>query len=151
MKKYVNFLCVLILALLVIDFVADMFLSSDTRPSVCDTIVLGEGGTLVFQALLAFAILGILILSIVYFVKFILNINRDEVFTLKNVILLRKYGACLLLATVLDLVLAVSVQIPFGDALAGDTEDMVAGATALLIAEVFGIGLKLQEGKNAAA
>jgi len=92
------------------------------------------------------------VITFVAFVKFVLNVNRREVFTLKNVKLLRKYGFCTLLAGVCLIILAF-----FLDLDAAETSEMTSdcieifgeGCFALLMGEVFNIGLKQHEGQEA--
>lgn len=91
--------------------------------------------------------------ALVYFIKFILNVNRNEVFCMKNVNLLRKYGTCAILIGVglIILTLAIITESSFADALSDGIGALSEGFFALLMGEVFKIGLNLQEGKNVTA
>ena len=81
MKKYINFLCVLILALTLIDLVMSIFFSNNESS---DRVVLKNITESQLLLLFGFALvtLGCLITAIVSFIKFILNINRNEVFSI---------------------------------------------------------------------
>jgi hypothetical protein len=96
-----------------------------------------------FFALVAF---GAIVVAVVSFVKFVLNVNRNEVFTEKNVKLIRKYGYCALLCGVFLIFLTFFfVGRGFWDAVVDGLDALGEGFFALLMAEVFGIGLKLKE------
>ena len=94
--------------------------------------------------------LAAIVICFVTFIKFILNVNRNEVFTKKNVSLLRKYGVYTLLSGVCVVILIVYVGIPLNKVLTDGLETFIGGFFALLMGEVFSIGLKMQEDKNTA-
>ena len=151
MKKYINVLCVLILALTLIDFVSPFFVSSRRDVSISldpQSLSLGTAVFLLVVVLVAFAAA---IICFVTFIKFILNVNRNEVFTKKNISLLRKYGVSALLSGVCMIILIVYMGIALNEALTDCLDTFIEGFFALLMAEVFCIGLKMQEGKNTAA
>lgn len=85
------------------------------------------------------------------FVKFVLNVNRNEVFTERNIKLIRKYGYCALLCGVCMMYLTFFFSEGFWNAVLDGVEALGEGFFALLMAEVFGIGMKLQERRSAAA
>jgi len=147
MKKYMNVLCVLILALMLIDLVADLFINTTSVSLQFDFDSYSLGG------LLALLVIGLVALcafcvAFVCFIKFILNVNRNEVFTEKNISLIRKYGVCALLCGVCTIVLCFFGDIGIVKAVITNIDALGEGLFALLMGEVFGIGLKLQEGKN---
>ena len=90
MKK-INVFCVLVLALMLIDLVVDLFFATSDR-----TVVLNleneSLGSLLFILFVALLALGAVVVAIFSFVKFILNVNRNEVFTERNIKQIRKYG-----------------------------------------------------------
>ena len=95
MKK-INVFCVLVLALMLVDFVVDFFLNT-SNASVELKLENESFGFLLFAFIFSLVALGAVMVAIVSFVKFVLNVNRNEVFTEKNVKLIRKYGYCALL------------------------------------------------------
>ena len=147
MKKYMNVLCVLILALMLIDLVVGFFFSTPRtgpKPDL-DSFSLGGLLAILFIALVA---LGALCVAFVSFIKFILNVNRNEVFTKKNISLIRKYGACAILCGVCIIVLSLLEGFDIENAVSTGFDALGEGLFALLMGEVFGIGLKLEEGKK---
>ena len=150
MKKYMNVLCVLILALTLIDLVSTFFVGSRDVSISLDPKSLSLG-TAVFLLVVALVALAAVIICFVTFIKFILNVNRNEVFTKKNISLLRKYGVSALLSGVCMIILIVFMGIALNEALTDCLDTFIEGFFALLMGEVFSIGLKMQEGKNTAA
>lgn len=148
MKKYINVLCVLILALMLIDLVIDFFYTGGSSKIVItanlDSYSLGFLLFLLFVLLVA---LGAIVVCMVCFIKFILNVNRNEVFTRKNISLLRKYGVCALLIGVCLIFVNIAMQINIKEVVTDGIDSMGEGFFALLMGEVFSIGLNLQEGK----
>ena len=151
MKKYMNVLCVLILALTLVDIAIGFFFNGDHAVSMKDLHSFSIG-SLLCLLLDVLVILGAAVMSFVYFIKFILNVNRNEVFTRKNISLLRKYGVCSLLIGVCVVILSISVITgnTLADALSDGVNTLGEGFFALLMGEVFGIGLKLKEAKGGA-
>jgi hypothetical protein len=150
MKKYViNILCVLILLLLLADFVVDMFFSSSHGVTIVNLDDFSLGALLILLLLFAVA-LGAAVMAVVYFIRFILNVNRNQVFTEKNVSLLRKYGVCGLLVGVAFAIITTTIieGTSFFDALLECIDALGEGLFALLMAEVFDIGLRLQGKKS---
>ena len=125
MKKYINVLCVLILALMLGDLILGFFFTSSKNIEHIsfDTLSLGS-------------LLGLL----------------AQIFTPKNVSLLRKYGTCAILIGIGITVFTVAIvtEKSFTDALIDGIDALVEGCFALLMGEVFKIGIDLQEGKHAA-
>ena len=150
MKKYMNVLCVLILALTLIDLVSTFFVGSRDVSISLDPQSLSLG-TAVFLLVVALVALAAVIICFVTFIKFILNVNRNEVFTKKNISLLRKYGVSALLSGVCMIILIVYMGIALNEALTDCLDTFIEGFFALLMGEVFSIGLKMQEDKNTTA
>ena len=150
MKKYMNVLCVLILALTLIDLVSTFFVGSKDVSISLDPQSLSLG-TAVFLLVVALVALAAVIICFVTFIKFILNVNRNEVFTKKNISLLRKYGVSALLSGVCMIILIVYMGIALNEALTDCLDTFIEGFFAILMGEVFSIGLKMQEGKNTTA
>ena len=150
MKKYMNVLCVLILALTLIDLVSTFFVGSRDVSISLDPKSLSLG-TAVFLLVVVLVAFAAAIICFVTFIKFILNVNRNEVFTTKNISLLRKYGVYTLLCGVCMIILIVYMGIALNEALTDCLDTFIEGFFALLMGEVFSIGLKMQEGKNTTA
>ena len=144
-----NVLCVLILALTLIDLVVDFCFTGDHTVSLKDLNSFSLGNLLCLL-LVCLVILGAAVMSFVYFIRFILNVNRNEVFTIRNISLLRKYGVCALLIGVCVIILSFSIISgnSFADALSDGINALGEGFFALLMGEVFGIGLKLKEARK---
>lgn len=149
MKRYINILCVLILALTLVDLISTFFLSSGDVSTSVDpkSVSLGTALFVLFVLLLA---LCAIVVAFVCFIKFILNVNRNEVFTQKNISLLRKYGVCALACGVCVACVSVIIGIEPGVAVSDSLDALGEGLFALLMSEVFVIGLNMQEGKNVA-
>ena len=144
MKK-INVFCVLVLALMLVDFVVDFFLNT-SNASVELKLENESFGFLLFAFIFSLVALGAVMVAIVSFVKFVLNVNRNEVFTEKNVKLIRKYGYCALLCGLFLIFLTFFfVGRGFWEAVSDGLDALGEGFFALLIAEVFCIGMKLQE------
>ncbi len=142
-----NFLCVLILALTLIDIVVGLFFSGEEALSenAFSNTTLSQD---LMMLVIALVLLGCLITAIVSFVKFILNVNRNKVFTRKNISLIRKYGVSVLLIAVCFILIKYLFPDAFADmGLASDEVigTVIEGLFALLMGEVFVIGLNLQE------
>ena len=148
MKKRLNFFCVLMLLLMAIMVVMTFVTGADAFKEGWNNgrNVLPANTWLAILEFFAemFAIVAALV-SFISFIRFILNVNRNEVFVWENVNLLR-LTACGLM--ILALVAAcdefltgcsfVEVYDHFFDA-------FLFGVFNLIIAEVFAVGLKLQE------
>lgn len=102
-------------------------------------------GSLVFLLVVCVAMLGLVVMCFITLVKFVLNVNRNQVFTKKNVSLLRKYGVYVLLFGVGGVILFSYVSIEIRGIVNLIIDTLGEGLFALLIAEVFGIGVQIQE------
>ena len=90
MKK-INVFCVLVLALMLIDMVVDLFFNTSDA-SVEFKRENESFGFLLFALFFALVAFGAIVVAVVSFVKFVLNVNRNEVFTERNIKQIRKYG-----------------------------------------------------------
>lgn len=147
-----NVLCVLILVLTLIDLVVGFFFTGDHPVSLKDLDSFSMG-SLLGLLLICLVGLGAVVMSFVYFIKFILNVNRNEVFTDKNISLIRKYGVCALVMGICVISLSTSIiaDNSIGDALSDGINALGEGLFALLMGEIFSIGLNLQERKKTTA
>ena len=149
MKK-INVFCVLVLALMLIDMVVDLFFSTSDA-SVEFKRENESFGFLLFAFFFALVAFGASVVAVVSFVKFVLNVNRNEVFTEKNIKLIRKYGYCTLLCGVFLMFLTFFfVGRGFWDAVVDGLDTLGEGFFALLMGEVFGIGQELKEARKGA-
>ncbi|MBR4643580.1 MAG: DUF2975 domain-containing protein [Bacteroidaceae bacterium] len=150
MKKRLNFLCVLMLVLLIAEIVL--------VPVIGYVWGFGDSGNSAFARgtfhpsyalLLCFFVFFICMIycgisSLIDFVKFILNVNRDKVFVRENVTLLRKC-AWKIIGLILS---AVIILIIIKDEPADIFEIASSGVECIfyfIVAEVFEIGIKLRE------
>jgi uncharacterized membrane protein YciS (DUF1049 family) len=138
MKK-INVFCVLVLALMLIDLVVDLFFATSDR-----TVVLNleneSLGSLLFTLFVALLALGAVVVAIFSFVKFILNVNRNEVFTERNIKQIRKYGYSALVCGVCMMYLTFFFGEGFWNAVLDGVDALGEGFFALLMAEIFCIG-----------
>ena len=151
MKKKLNLLCVLMLTLMVVDFIVAMVVNAkDMAQGFSEGWRDGASGVAItggeaFAMLLTPVFLGFAIAAIICIVKFILNVNRDEVFTWKNVSLLRWLGIGMIVTMACGMVMGLAADIFAGDSWPSLIEGMMGGVFALIMAEAFCIGIKLQE------
>ena len=148
MKKRLNIFCVLMLLLMATMVVMTFVTGADAFQEGWEKGSNAEPANTWAHLLEFFAELFAIVAAIVSFlsfVRFILNVNRNKVFVWENVNLLR-LAACGLM--ILALVAAgdelytgcsfVEVYVHFFDA-------FIFGVFNLIVAEVFAVGLKLQE------
>ena len=152
MKRRLNVLCIVMLSLLLIQVVLSFAFSIDDMISgfsegYRDGQTHSMGKIEALCALpICIAVICLSVHSFVSFVKFILNVNRDQVFTLKNVSLLRSTGWRSLIAMVLcvpmELILmGTKLETVFDEYV----DPIIFSVFCLIIAEAFAIGLKLKE------
>lgn len=155
MKKKLNLFCVLILVLKAAQIVIGNVMSfgenaqafkqgweDGGKPGAdTDTGFWGE----LFIVILGLACIFLIIRSLIAFVRFILNVNRDKVFVLENVPLLRWTGWGLLSATVMIVIYDLVEHTPVDRIYNETMDDFIFSVFCLIMAEVFMIGLKLQE------
>lgn len=121
--------------------------SVDTKPSVLSRIV---------TILLVIADYVAIIWALVLFVRLIIAINRSDIFNWKNVRRLRRLGVMLIVSfgCALSIALLSLYNVKEVFALSGysltmgemvQITSLVLGLSALIVAEVFAIGLKMKE------
>jgi len=148
MKKKLNLFCILMLliqvAFVLIPVVLIIFGESedDTQYSYSDSLS-GFPLFLMFAFVIFFLYIGIRVF--VAFIKFILNVNKDKVFIWDNVKLLRRIGwGYLILAFAFIFVCWLNKET--WETIFDYNEDTIFfGVFALIMSEVFAIGLKLKE------
>lgn len=152
MKRRLNVLCIVMLTLLLIQVILSFAFSIDDMISgFSDGYKDGQASTIgKTEALCALpiciAVIYLSIHSFVSFVKFILNVNRDKVFVVKNVSLLRSTGWRLLIAIALCIPMELILMGTKLDTVFDEYVDPILFSVfCLIIAEVFAIGLKLKE------
>lgn len=150
MKKKLNLFCVLILVLKAAQIIIGNVMSLGENAQAFKEGWEDGGKAEANSGELLIVILGIaciflIIRSLIAFIRFILNVNRDKVFVWENVPLLRWTGWGLLSATVMiviyDLVEHTPVDRIYNEAM----DDFIFSVFCLIMAEVFMIGLKLKE------
>lgn len=148
MKKKLNFLCVLMLLLMVAQVVMMFVMGADDfEKGWREGRNAGPANT--WEALLG-VIAGLVvviaaIVSFVCFLRFILNVNSNEVFVWDNVSLLRLTGIGLL---VVVLIISGDELIDgrsFSSVLDKYTDMLIFSVFNLIVAEAFAIGLKLKQ------
>lgn len=97
-------------------------------------------GSLLFILFVALLALGAVVVAIFSFVKFILNVNRNEVFTERNIKQIRKYGYSALVCGVCMMYLTFFLGEGFWNAVLDGVDALGEGFFALLMAEIFCIG-----------
>jgi hypothetical protein len=155
MKKKLNLFCVLMLVLMaaniIIGFVFNFSESAQAfeqgwedgrKPGATEGFDLLGG--LLMMLLVLFCIY-LLIRSFIAFVRFILNVNRDKVFVLENIPLLRWTGWGILIPTLIFNTYDLIEHVPAEKIYNRIMDDITFSLFCLIVAEVFAIGLKLQE------
>ena len=154
MKKKMNLFCVLMLVLLAIQIVLGFVFNFNDHMQAFEEGwqkgrqgVPSSNGTVseILMVVMGIAFLYLLVRSFISFVRFIWNVNRDEVFVWKNVLLLRWAGWGLLIPNVISIVYDILHHIPLQQIYIEDTCNIILGVFCLIVAEVFAIGLKLKE------
>ena len=148
MKKRLNIFCVLMLllmaAMVVMTFVtgADAFQEGWNK----GRDVLPANTWLAILEFFAemFALVAALV-SFVSFIRFILNVNHNEVFAWENVNLLRLTACGLMIFTVVAAGDELFTGCSFVEVYDHFFDAFLFGVFNLIIAEVFAVGLKLQE------
>ena len=147
MKKKLNLFCVLMLLLMVAQVVTMFVMNAgdieegwQSRASDQTT----SGWTFLF----AFVVIVAAIVSFVCFLRFILNVNQNNVLTGENVNLLRLTGVGLLIITVFSLCSTLWEGENLAVALDKNIGLMIFSVFNMIVAEAFAIGLKLKEEQN---
>ena len=148
MKKKLNLFCVLMLLLMVAQVVMMFVMNADAFQEGWQEGASGQtpsGWTALIGLLFGIAVILAAIVSFVCFLRFILNVNHNDVLTGENVNLLRFTGIGLLIITVFGLYLALWEGENFAEAFDEAIGLMIFSVFNLIVAEAFAIGLKLKE------
>lgn len=148
MKKKLNFFCVLMLLLMVAQVVTTFVMGADAfqegwQKGASDQAT--SGWTALIGFLFGIAVILAAIGSFVCFLRFILNVNQNNVLTGENVNLLRLTGIGLLIITVFVLCSTLWEGENFAVAFDETIGLMIFSVFNLIVAEAFAIGLKLKE------
>ena len=148
MKKKLNFFCVLMLLLMVAQVVTTFVMGADAfqegwQKGASDQAT--SGWTALIGFLFGIAVILAAIVSFVCFLRFILNVNQNNVLTGENVNLLRLTGIGLLIITVFVLCSTLWEGENFAEAFDETIGLMIFSVFNLIVAEAFAIGLKLKE------
>ena len=148
MKKKLNLFCVLMLLLMVAQVVTMFVMNAGDfeegwQSGASDQTI--SGWTAIFVYLYGFVVIAAAIVSFVCFLRFILNVNQNNVLTGENVNLLRLTGVGLLINTVFVLCFTLwegeNLAVAFDKAIGL----MIFSVFNMIVAEAFAIGLKLKE------
>ena len=148
MKKKLNLFCVLMLLLMVAQVVTMFVMNAGDfeegwQSGASDQTISGWTAIIVF--LFAFVVIAAAIVSFVCFLRFILNVNQNNVLTGENVNLLRLTGVGLLINTVFVLCFTLWEGENFAVAFDKAIGLMIFSVFNMIVAEAFAIGLKLKE------
>ena len=148
MKKRLNIFCVLMLLLMATMVVMTFVTGADAFQEGWDAGSNAEpantwGSLLGFIAEM-FAIVAALV-SFISFIRFILNVNRNEVFVWENVNLLRLTACGLMILAVVAAGDELFTGCSFVEVYDHFFDAFLFGVFNLIIAEVFAVGLKLKE------
>ena len=148
MKKKLNLFCVLMLLLMVVQVVTMFVMNAGDfeegwQSGASDQTISGWTAIIVF--LFAFVVIAAAIVSFVCFLRFILNVNQNNVLTGENVNLLRLTSIGLLIITVFVLCSTLWEGENFAVAFDETIGLMIFSVFNLIVAEAFAIGLKLKE------
>ena len=148
MKKKLNLFCVLMLLLMVAQVVTMFVMNAGDfeegwQSDASDQTT--SGWTAIIVYLYGFVVIVAAIVSFVCFLRFILNVNQNNVLTGENVNLLRLTGVGLLIITVFALCSTLWEGENFAVAFDKNIGLMIFSVFNLIVAEAFAIGLKLKE------
>ena len=148
MKKKLNLFCVLMLLLMVAQVVMMVVMNADAfhegwQSGASDQTT--SGWTEIIVYLYGFVVIAAAIVSFVCFLRFILNVNQNNVLTGENVNLLRLTGVGLLIITVFSLCSTLWEGENLAVALDKNIGLMIFSVFNMIVAEAFAIGLKLKE------
>ena len=153
MKKLLNVFCVLMLALLLADIISSLVAGApDFAQGFRDGYYgkeLSAGDDLTdqwwFIVPISVLVVGFGGVAFVCFVRFVLNVNHDEVFTWENVGLLRWTGIGVAVTALCNTAIDLGNSVIVAQSLSNHIEFLIFGVFCLIMTEVFGIGLKLRE------
>ena len=148
MKKKLNLFCVLMLLLMVAQVVTMFVMNAGDfeegwQSGASDQTI--SGWTAIIVYLYGFVVIAAAIVSFVCFLRFILNVNQNNVLTGENVNLLRLTGVGLLIITVFSLCSTLWEGENLAVALDKNIGLMIFSVFNMIVAEAFAIGLKLKE------
>ena len=148
MKKKLNLFCVLMLLLMVAQVVTMFVMNAGDfeegwQSGASDQTT--SGWTAIIVYLYGFVVIAAAIVSFVCFLRFILNVNQNNVLTGENVNLLRLTGVGLLIITVFSLCSTLWEGENLAVALDKNIGLMIFSVFNMIVAEAFAIGLKLKE------
>ena len=148
MKKKLNIFCVLMLLLMATQVIMTFVTGADAFIEGYNAGI-NEGpsnhwGTLLEFLAEMFAIVAVLV-SFISFIRFILNVNRNIVFVWENVNLLRLTACGLMIVAVVASGDELYTGSSFVEVYDHFFDAFLFGVFNLIMAEVFAIGLKLQE------
>ena len=148
MKKKLNLFCVLMLLLMVAQVVTMFVMNAGDfeegwQSGASDQTT--SGWTAIIVYLYGFVVIVAAIVSFVCFLRFILNVNQNNVLTGENVNLLRLTGVGLLIITVFSLCSTLWEGENLAVALDKNIGLMIFSVFNMIVAEAFAIGLKLKE------
>ncbi len=148
MKKKLNLFCVLMLLLMVAQVVTMFVMNAGDfeegwQSGASDQTT--SGWTAIIVYLYGFVVIVAAIVSFVCFLRFILNVNQNNVLTGENVNLLRLTGVGLLIITVFALCSTLWEGENLAVALDKNIGLMIFSVFNMIVAEAFAIGLKLKE------
>lgn len=148
MKKKLNLFCVLMLLLMVAQVVTMFVMNAGDfeegwQSDASDQTT--SGWTAIIVYLYGFVVIAAAIVSFVCFLRFILNVNQNNVLTGENVNLLRLTGVGLLIITVFSLCSTLWEGENLAVALDKNIGLMIFSVFNMIVAEAFAIGLKLKE------
>lgn len=152
MKKKLNVFCILMLVVLAAEIVIgtvlhwDSFVEGWNEGAEGADLTEDVGG----HPWWLFLIVAIIIVyfgirSFISFVRFILNVNRNQVFVWENVHLLRWTGWGILIVLVTCVVYELFSNVPVDRVYMEYMDLAIFGVFNLIVSEVFAIGLKLKE------
>ena len=151
MKKRLNFFCVLMLLLLATMVVMTFVTGADAFQEGWNKgrNVLPANTWLALLEFFAemFAVVAALV-SFISFIRFILNVNRNQVFVWENVNLLRLTACGLMILAAVAACDEFYTGCSFIEVYDHFFDAFLFGVFNLIIAEVFAVGLKLQEEQN---
>ena len=148
MKTKLNLFCVLMLLLMVAQVVTMFVMNAGDfeegwQSGASDQTT--SGWTEIIVYLYCFVVIAAAIVSFVCFLRFILNVNQNNVLTGENVNLLRLTGVGLLIITVFSLCSTLWEGENLAVALDKNIGLMIFSVFNMIVAEAFAIGLKLKE------
>lgn len=152
MKKKLNFYCLIVLVLLAADFIiAFWVLRSDFMRGWHDgaNATLSTSGEIYEQTwyvLLTSVLVFVFgIRALVSFIRFIINVNRSQVFTWSNVRHLRWVSIGIMVVVVLMMINNILMHKDVMNVLSDNLESIIFCVFTLIIAEAFALGIKLRE------